>query len=308
MIWGMLIWNAVVPALLAGGVMLVGLSPWRAGAARNPARGRWAAAVALAAGYVAGQWGLGGLPPWDVATGDVSLSLMALAVIGAAVGVLDSRVGAPTAIRWLVRLAVSGCVAWLLLRPLIAAHGSHLRFVLQGGLIVLAVSVLWTVLDFFAAREQGPSLVIVILLLGAGGSTTLALSGAATTAQLGVVLLAALGALLLVLWWAPAVGRLRSAIPVVALVTVAQWTIGLHYAEMPVTSFVLLAGAPIALLLTLLSAFRTRARWLVLAVRLLVIALPIAAAVATSAVAYFDSASSAAGTAGTRSGDGHYGY
>ncbi|MBK8481804.1 MAG: hypothetical protein IPL40_11590 [Proteobacteria bacterium] len=325
MVTAVLLWGALVPALLSATLFLAASRPWAASTAASTAAlpaseasaaagvgqplGRWGAALALAAGYIAGHWGLAGGPL--SANNDVSQTLLYLAALGGALGALDALWQRPIALRWGLRLLACAGSAWLLVRPLAAQGGPIAQYGLAAATVAGGMLAVWSILDGAAAREPGPGLGLALLLWVVAGAAVLVMAGTAAVGQLAGAAAAALGGLWVVTWRWPASGRLTSAAPVLALVAVGQWAVGLLYAELPKASFVLLVLAPLGLVLVQLPRL-ARCRPLTRhALRLGLVALLAIPAVALAARDYFAASASsprnpAAG--GESTSDPNYGY
>lgn len=292
MVTPVLLWAILAPALLAGVVLLLGIAPWNkrpasevgdgpaAKSSERPAGG-WAAGLAIALGYSVGQWGQIG---WQPLGGDITQWLIYFALAGAAVGVLEARFSLPALLRLLVRFALSGAAAWLLLRPLLAQSLNSSWVIALAAAFVLV----WTVLDVLAAAERGPLWALLAAVLAAGVSATVLFANNASTAMLTGALISTLGAAFVVTAKFPAAGRLRSATPVVALVLVGQLAIGRFYGEgMPPSSFLLLLAAPLLLLLVQMLLLRRAGGWLRLLVRVGALTALVALAAGLAAATYF---------------------
>lgn len=277
-----ILWAALAPAALTAGVMLL------ANALRGSGRRlSWTPALAVGLAYAAGNLGLAGAPLGQ----GPETRLLYIALGATVVGLAEALLPLPTALRWVVRVGASTLAAWLLLAPLVSpmessAAQTGLRLVLLSSATVAA----WSVLDRLASMERGPSLALALTLLGGAGAGVMVLSGLASTGQLAGTLVASLAVLVLMTWRDNEVGRLRSAVPVVALLLVSHWSVALLYAEMPTVSYALLVVAPLTLLLAALPRLRARRQLVQLVARLLLVALPVAGAVASSAAHYLGSA------------------
>lgn len=316
MVITVLLWGATAPALLAAGLLLFALRPWASAAPHDaagtaaPHRGRWGAAVALATGYVAGHWGLAGGPLST--NNDISQMLLYLAAAGGVIGALDALWRPPLLLRWALRLALCGASSWLLLRPLLAQGGPLLQHALALSTVAGGMLAAWSVVDGAAESEPGPGLGLALLLWVVAGAAVLVMAGTAAVGQLAGALAAGLGGLWVITWRWPAAGRLASAAPVLALVAVGQWAVGLFYAELPKASFVLLVLAPLGLVLVQLPLLARRAPLVRLVLRLGLVALLAGPAVAIAARHYFAPAAAASGgtsgAAGSPADDANYGY
>lgn len=325
MVTPVLLWAILVPSLLAGTVLLIGIAPWKKrttdGDEDPRPAGGWAAGVAIALGYGVGQWGQIG---WQPLGGDITQWLIYLALAGALVGALEARFASPALLRLLVRFVLSGGAAWLLLRPLLAQSLDTSWVIALAAAFVLV----WTVLDVLAAAERGPLWALLTALLAGGVSATVLFANNASTAMLTGALIATLGATFVVTAKFPAAGRLRSAAPVVALLLVGQLAVGRFYGDgMPPSSFLLLLAAPLLLLVAQL-LLRRVVGWPRLLARVGALATPVVLAAGLAASTYFapspaakraPAESTKAGAASAPSGqtpagksakqwDGEYGY
>lgn len=325
MVAAVFLWGALVPALLAATVLLAASRPWAATRLASTAAtssleasaaarlgqplGRWGAALALAAGYVAGHWGLAGGPLST--NNDVSQTLLYLAALGGVLGALDALWPRPMALRWGLRLLACAGSAWLLVRPLAAQGGPIAQYGLAAASVAGGMLAVWSLLDGAAAREPGPALGLALLIWLVAGAAALVMAGTAVVGQLAGAATAALGGLWVVTWRWPATGRLVSASPVLALVAVGQWAIGLLYAELPKASFVLLVLAPLGLVLVQLPRL-ARCRPLTRhALRLglvVLLAIPAAALAARDYFAASPASSGSPAAGGSSASDANYGY
>lgn len=277
MVTPVLLWAILAPSLLAGVVLLLGIAPWKK--SDRPSGG--SAGLAVALGYSVGQWGQVG---WQPLGGDITQWLIYLALAGALVGVLEARVSLPVLLRLLVRFALSGAAAWLLLRPLLAQSLNSSWVIALAAAFVLV----WTVLDVLAAAERGPLWALLAAVLAAGVSATVLFANNASTAMLTGALISTLGAAFVVTAKFPAPGRLRSAAPVVALLLVGQLAVGRFYGEgMPPSSFLLLLAAPLLLLIVQALLLRRAVGWLRALARLGALATPVVLAAGLAAATYF---------------------
>lgn len=281
MLGPVLIWSALVPAAVALVVMFIGLRPF--GRQVPQQRGAWAGALALGLGYAAGNWGLTGGP----GGGGPEQRLLFIALGAAALGLVESLARPPAAVRWLTRVGASAAAGWLLLAPLWEPQQwSHGQLALRLGLVTATSVLVWSILDWLASEERGPSMALALAAAGTIGASVIVLSGLASTGQLSGAMVAPLGVLLLVTWRFPAAARLRSAVPPATLLLVSHPVVGLFYAEMPLASFALLAAAPLAVAVVRIPWVQRRSRLVTLVLRLAAVSLPAGGAVAISATHY----------------------
>lgn len=232
-----LLYGVLVPVVVSGVVLAVGLRPRRAGATDG---GRWIGALAHGGGYAAGyallfDWPA--LPPcedWQW--------LAHVALIAVAAGLVDAQPGAPAAVRWGVRLLVSGLTAWLLVPIWVEAR----VFWMLG--LGAAVITLWAVLRRLAAHASAVcvSLALLAALVGAGG--VLVLTGNARFGQLAGALAATFGARLVVGFFNRPVCEDVGSLAVVAVLLPGLMFNGHfnNYGDVPAAIFVLVALAPVA--------------------------------------------------------------
>ena len=196
--------------------------------------------------------------------------------------------------RWLVRIVAAASVAWILLRPLML-QGMPLAKQLAGlALIALAIVAMWANLSRLTAHRRGPLLPLSLAVVVVGSSLVLAMSGTAIMAQLSGPLIAALGVLFLLSWRYGDALELQSLAGPLSVILVAQWVIGLLYADMPKLSLLLLWLAPAALMLTQIPRLRRSGRVVAYVMHLALIALPLSGAVGLSALSYFKTSQPAA--------------
>ena len=301
MVRELVIWTALVPLTVSVAVLgasrLLPRATWRRA---------WPGALVVGLAYGLGNWGLSsGLQGSSPET-----RLMIVALIGTALGVLESLWGRSSAAGWSVRAAASSLAAWLVISPLVEPAGWSVWQ--SAGLVLLlggAGLLCWAVLDRLATAERGPLPALIAAALGGAGAGVVLLSGLASLGQLSGTLAVPLVAFGLASWLRPGGAALRGAAPALALLLVAHWTTALLYGEMKPVTFGLLTAAPLVLLVPRLS----RHELLVAAVRLLLMMVPLGGALATSATQYFGDASApAASSSPSASGededDDDYGY
>jgi hypothetical protein len=229
------IFAAAIPAAVSAAVFLV-LRRLRRGA------GGADAGVGIAAGFLAGFAGVGGLPSFPIL--DAWRWLFFIALAGGALAVIASRVSdPPEAIRWTLRAALAVFAAW-------ATVGGK-SAVWLAGVFAATIALVW-----FAdgvARRTGPSTFLAATLVVATG--TAVSTGVSNFAMLGQVaggLCAALGACLLLSWFVPV--SVRGAVALVGVLVAAIALNGFAYADLPAWSAALLgAAAPAAWLAAIFS-------------------------------------------------------
>jgi hypothetical protein len=260
--------GGLLPAAVAALALVMSL---RWGGRRSEAVRRVGAAAALGLGYLAGwgalrlSWGDPPLRPTDpwhwlpflaliaVLTGlhDLSTALER-SRLGQAYAALAQflhawRADRPGPLAWVVRVVVAAVSAWMLIP---AGQELRLAWVVGLGVFILLT---WSVLDPLARSWPGPLLPGLLAVVAAEVAALLFLAGSAKFAQLSGVLAAVLAGAAVVAWRVPAVPLLRGMAPGVA-VLVPGWLAGGYcaiFSLAPLTCFLLLAVAPLALVVAM---------------------------------------------------------
>jgi hypothetical protein len=236
-----ILWGVLVPAVVSGAVLALDWGPWRREGGRRG--GDRVGAVALGGGFIAGQVGLVGVPPFPPI--DATHVLVYLALVGTGLGLWLGPRPATGPLGWLLRGAASlSAPAWLL-RPLLTHRFELWSGVLWIGGLAFGTLALWIALEALAKRPPGSVGFLVPLVTASGGAVALLLSGSALVAQFAGVLAAALGPATVMASLRPR-ASLASAAPVEAILLSALWIAGLFYVEVPAWSALLLGVAPIA--------------------------------------------------------------
>lgn len=310
MIETLLIWGVGLPLLAGGGVLLAG-RPWRRGAGEGeePAGRLSFGALALGVAYAVGHLGRSGGPGLGVEGG-----LLTIALAGLAAALLLGAVRLPPMVGWTLRLGVSLTAAVVLLQPLaVPQQWSGPELALRLGLVAGATLVAWLALERVVDRVDGAGPPLAVAALAAGSSAVVVMGGLASAAQLMAPLPAVLGlAFVLALRW-PRSRLLNGAAPLLALTLVGHWAAAVFYGELPLSALVLLALAPVALLLVRLPRLARIGRVALLAAHLALVTVPLGGALVRAGISYFSvSAPAPAGPDGTAgpasSSDDDYGY
>lgn len=272
---GTAILAALVPAAVAAVLLALVFRVWRRGSAAGGAHG--SIPVALAAAFCSGAVLLYGWPtvPPVAATDWLFLLLVGVAALAA----VDASWRAPTAVRWLVGLAVSLAVPRLLFQQMLTHTWTGADGWIWTGSLGVALFVVWTGLETLASRVPGPFLPLALTLVASTAALALLTSGSALLGQLAGALAAGLGALFLLtlLRRDLAIARGGVAVPAVALGGLVG--IGYFYAELPWTAALLLLGAPLLGWLGELRPLRRLGPWSALAIRTLLVVPALAGAI-----------------------------
>jgi hypothetical protein len=236
----LILFTALLPALISGGVLFVSWRGWRRNAPTID--GTWGGPIAIGLGYVLCHAGTIGFPPFPAVEATQWLIYIAFVAIG--LGLLESRLGERASVRWGIRLLISAVIPFLLLQAVFKYRWGIVEGILGSVGLSAAILAFWTQLDALAERQIGGFPLLVLLSLTAGGSVVLVLSGSALLGQLSGGLASTLGAGLIMAWWQPKLTLTRGAITVSAALLCGLWLNGYFYAEVPPESALLLYIAP----------------------------------------------------------------
>ncbi|MCG8418934.1 MAG: hypothetical protein MJE77_13435 [Proteobacteria bacterium] len=227
------LYGVLIPALVAGVIVVVAGRAWRTEGSAPAIVG-----PGLAAGFVAGYWGLLGAPA--AIPIDVTGWLPHLAVLAAVACAVENGISS-RAVHWAGRLVVSLVTAWLLLRPLAGSSwttGQAMVTTAGFGLVLLAT---WYFIARAATGEHRLVGVGLAILLAASTAAAVAASGSLLVGQLTGAMAAGLGALFVAMLVFAAIPTADKAAGVVAIVTGGAAILGFAYSQLPVVSLLLLA-------------------------------------------------------------------
>lgn len=228
-----LVFGVLVPAVIAG---LVLLASWGArssapGSAPSPARGRTSGALALGLATLAGYAYLFGPPvapeegrvlaardwiPWVVALG---VALYALALVPRAGGAI--ALAAPPALLLLL--------AWLSLRSQLGRTLSAVEL----AAVVAGLTLAWASIEALARRVRGASVPAVLWVVVSAASLAALQQHLASLAQLAGALAGGLGAAVVLAWWNPRLSLAGGGVAVALVVLAALLVNAVHYATLP---------------------------------------------------------------------------
>ncbi|HEY3246613.1 MAG TPA: hypothetical protein VGM03_24980 [Phycisphaerae bacterium] len=232
----------------------------------------WVSALALGVGLLAGHIAIYGIPQYPPR--EPGPRLFYLIAAASVLGLLETAWRAPLAMRWGMRVALTGTTVWLLLRPVMDLDST--RAMVWPLALTVALLGAWWSIDALVARAQGPSLPLALLVTLACAAPTLLLSGSVRFAQLGGALATALVVFAFAAWLWPEM-TLTGATAVFVIAYYGLILCGRFYAYLPTSSSLLLAVAPPAAWAGELRWVR-RAAWAPPLVRVLAAAIPAAAA------------------------------
>jgi hypothetical protein len=254
-----LAYGVLIPAVVAGLGLFLALRRSN----ETPAIGD---ALAVAAGLLAGFVALAasGQLGWEFLTPTDSWHwLLPLALLALAAGAAGSHPAMPRVGRRALRLGVAALTGWLLVRAESAMQPLHP--VWAAG-IVIAVLLIWDVLDAVSRRWRGGALPGLLAVVALAAGVLLELAGILKFAQMAGVLAAVLAGCACLGWKYPQALLARGAIPAVAvllpgLLAAGYWN---SFSDVPVASYLLMLATPLTLAATEFLPFQklgAAARW-----------------------------------------------
>jgi hypothetical protein len=252
LILGQLLYGVLIPALVAGTVLVLARAlPWQGSGARAGG-----GALACGAAFAAGHIGMLGPPSWPPAGAMATLLWVALgaAVLGGLEGFL------PPPERRVLRLLASAALPFVLL-PGPLASWSLMEGAANAAALTAVTVALWSHLGAISARQAAAPFFLLACAVSAATSAVALSSGSALIAQLAGVLAAALGAAFALGCLRPRARADRGAAAVTAVVLAGLWTGAFHLGEAPLASIALLAGASLTGWLLELRPLKDAAPW-----------------------------------------------
>jgi hypothetical protein len=261
--------SAALAAAVAAALLFVLARWWKSAS-------RCAGAIAIGAGYIAGHVLAAGWAPFSPRS--ATHWLFWFAVIGVIAAAADALVRPKGTVRLVTWAIVSTIAFRLILQPKFNYAWSAAEGWLWVFTIALGVVGLTCTFNLIERRPFGrATLFSVTTVLCAGTCIALMLSGSLLLGQLACVLtaIAAICFLLIIAVTTPF--HPGGAAAPLSLVCASLWLSGSFYAELPAASALLLALAPVGVLLPL---GRENPPWRILACRIAVVAVPVAIAIA----------------------------
>jgi hypothetical protein len=252
--------------------------------------GRWGLPLGLGIGYALGHAGasewltsgeLPSIPPLNATDWLPWLALAAMVL-----GLLESLWPSPAWARWENRLLLVGATLWLLIGPLYQSLWEPAQW--KGAVWVCGLGagilVFWGLLEGLSGR-RGRAMLLPLAVLAGGTAAALVLSRFLVLGECGMGLAAALGAAWLVSRWWVELSPAGGGVPVVGVLLAGLILGGFFYAELPASSAILLALAPLALLVDRIGPVARWPGWAGGLARLAAVLVPVGAAVALAAMA-----------------------
>ncbi len=241
----MVFYTAVLPALISAAVIMIA----RMVGKRTGLLYSRCGALGLALGYFAGYSGILGRPAFPpVEATQLFFFIAAASLIPAAVDAVGKN---RSPVNWFVRVSIVASSAWFLLRPFIAYRWSVPESAVRMFILTVLAMIFWNVLDDLGRSSRTRLLALYLVVLGTAESIVIILSHSAAVAQLQGILVAALAAALAVSLVFRDSGTelmLMSALPVVVLIFFFHAAGTFFFADMPLSSGMLLWLSPVAAL------------------------------------------------------------
>ena len=203
--------GVLVPVAVTAAILLLAGRPWR----RHETAGRrWAAGVAIGAGFLSAEIALHGRPVWHPQENWQWLAHASF--VGLILGIVDCR---PTRLRWwiiLLRAVVCAAAAYVLVPDFPDLEDTRLYWIAGLPLVSLLT---WVTLNQSSVRLPNSAILVILLFSYAAACLLLAYySSNAKFGQLMGVLVASTGALLIVNLWHRNAVHLAGVAPLVALI------------------------------------------------------------------------------------------
>jgi hypothetical protein len=261
--------SAALAAAVAGALLFVFAYWWKSAS-------RWAGAIAVGAGYVAGHVLAAGWSPFPPR--HATHWLFWFAVIGIIAAAADTLVRPKGTVRLATWAIICTTAGRLILQPKFSYSWSAAEGWLWVFAIVLGVVVSTWCLDRVEHSPFGTATLFSITTVLCGGTcVALMLSGSLLLGQLACILTAIAAVYFLVVIVGTAPVRSSGAAAPLGLVCAGLWLSGFFYAELPAASAMLFAIAPALALLPVGKG--SHSRWRGLACRVGFVAVPVVIAV-----------------------------
>jgi hypothetical protein len=229
----------ILPAAVAGGLVLLAAFPWRKQA--------WPAALAIGAGFALAFWYIRAktLPP--LVPKDTTLLVFHFAIGAKLLALVTAIPKLPAAGRWSIRVGACAAVTWLLRRGVAARKwpADATRALWLVGLAT-GLLVVWTGAAWRADRVRGyPAPLALLITAAASGHAIGNWGGSGVLAQYAGAVAAALGAVTFFAAFDRERRLAGGAVGVAVLLLGAVWISAVFFARLPRMSAVLFALAPV---------------------------------------------------------------
>lgn len=269
----------VLPAVVTLVVLALASRPWRRRRERGPG---WAAPVAIGGGFLAGfaaLFGWPGLPP-----GEHWQRIIYIGCLAIVAGAVETTPRRAAALRWLVRVAVIGIIAWGVVPDWKELADTRMVWMaVAGGMVCFG----WVSLRRAGRSGRTLSPLVSLFVIVSAISLVMLQSRNARLAQAAGVLAAAIAASGVACGWKRAGLSWGAAAPVIASLATALALNGwfYNYGAVPVASFVLAGLSPASVGLCGMGAIGRLSGWKRWAVDFAIAVAPVGVAVGLAMVA-----------------------
>jgi hypothetical protein len=268
-IFPLLIWNLLVPAVVSATVILLARRLGGTGPASR--RWRWGVAVGLGLGYLLGQFGILGWP--DFPPIGATDRVFWLVLLGIVLGVIEVSWMLSGWVTWSIR----GFFGLLLIASLLVSRVENRWSVTEATVwfsaVWAAVMLSWWNLEAQAARLSGPGWLIPLGLISSGWAIAQLLAGSPLLGQLEGVLASVLLGALTTVGLRPGLALSKGG-PVIALTILAGLALtGYFEFKLPGPVVSLLCLAPWAPWIDRIGVIRRRSYWTRASIRFLAVLL-----------------------------------
>ena len=264
----------LIPAVLAGAMLLAAWGPWSRTA---PERRAWGGVLALLLAFASGYVVLVGAP--EIPPIGARDTLFWAVTFTALLASGEWLWGASAVVALPIRFLASGLTAWFVLASLRQNSWSTGEAALWIAGIAAVTALVSGVVERTAQPEPGPWLPLTLWLISSTAAAAMVLVSTALMGQLSGSLAAGLGAPVVLAAWNRELTLARGAITVFITAHSGLLWQAYFYAELPLTSALLLYLAPATVGVVLLPNINRLAPWKREAVQLAVAAVPLAIAI-----------------------------
>jgi len=246
------------------------------------ARGRWGVALSLGLGYMAAHaWVRGWLRPlaWPPLPAlDAFDWLFYVALAGMLLGLFEAVRPTPGWARWENRLILVGGTLWALLGSKARESWDLQLSATTLGPIGAGMLLSWGTLEGMAER-RGRSILLPMLVVAGGLTAALLITHSLVLAGLGLAVVGPLAVAWLFGWFSPCLTLGRGAVPALTLLLWSLGICGVFYSDLPATSALGFAVAPLMIGIDRVGPFRKWRPWRSASLRAVAVAVPVALAV-----------------------------
>lgn len=272
----------IVPAIIGGVCWVVSWRLWNRHAPNE--KGAWGGAIAFALGFFAAHVLVSGWPPFPGRKAADWLPYLGL--VAATLGTSERYWGRMIITRLPVMLIMSAALTGVILRTPLTGQWEGALWYAYLLVPTLIITVVWQALERMARSNPGSSIPLACWAWTACVGVACVFSASAKLGQLGGGLAAICGAAVVLAWWSPHLKLGEGAIAVLVPLVGGLLLQAYFFAEMPLITLLLLAAAPLVLLVGERRSIVYSAKWKAALLRLGLVLLPGLAAIGVAFVSY----------------------